>query len=127
MTENEHTMTKVAAWDQKREEIPWLLTFSYMADVLLEELEVVIRVASTISPLKRTPLGAGVHISHWASKFVLSTSSSLNLTELLPTQGLSEHKIQIEIEADDIPDGARNRKALWYLKILNFVWFQLPP
>jgi len=32
----------------------------------------------------------------------------LTLTKLLPTQGLSQHKIQIEIEADDIPDGAHN-------------------
>jgi len=32
----------------------------------------------------------------------------LTLTKLLPTQGLSQHKIQIEIEADDIPDGADN-------------------
>ena len=67
-----------------------------------------------------TFIGARVHISHWASKFVLSTSSSLTLTKLLSTQGLSQHKIQIEIEADDIPDGADNRKALWYLKIFDF-------
>jgi len=32
----------------------------------------------------------------------------LTLTKLLPNQGLSQHKIQIEAEADDIPDGVDN-------------------